>query len=108
VSAASAAVAVRMRRQREAVAAFVGAGAIDAAHARSFAELGIADHGHARALRQLREHAVVRLAEGDRYWVHMATWDALRRRRHRILAVVLIAALVLLALSVLLPTAVGV
>ena len=107
MSAASAAVAARMRRQREAVAAFVGVGAIDVEHAHTLAELGIADHGHARALRQLREHAVVRPASGDRYWLHVETWEALRRRRHRVLAVVVIAAIVLLLLSALLPTARG-
>ena len=107
MSAASAAVAVRMRRQREVVAAFVGVGAIDAEHAHTFAELGIADHGHARALRQLREHAVVRQADGDRYWLHVETWETLRRRRRRILLVVAIAAVVLLILSAVLPTAVG-
>lgn len=107
MSAASAAVAVRMRRQREVIAAFVGVGAIDVEHAHTLTELGIADHGHARAIRQLRDHAVVRPAGGDRYWVHAETWETLRRRRRRILAVVAIAAIVLLILSAVIPTAVG-
>ena len=107
MSAASAAVAAHMRRQREVVAAFVGVGAVDVGHAHTLGELGIGGHRHARALRQLRGHAVVRQVDEDRFWLHVETWETLRRRRHLILFLVVIVAVVLLILSALVPTAVG-
>lgn len=86
MSAAAAAVASRRRRQHVLIAALAGAGATDAAHARTLEELGVRDVTH--ALRQLREREVVRLAGPGRYWVDMTAWQALQQRRKRLLLVV--------------------
>jgi len=90
MSAAAAVAAASQRRQREIVAAFAAAGAVDAVHARAPEDLGVRDRLH--ALQHLRDRGVLHLAGPGRYWVDLATWQALRRRRKRLaLTVALIA-----------------
>jgi hypothetical protein len=98
MSAATAAVAASRRRQRALVAAFAGAGAVDAAHARTPEELGVRDRLH--VVQHLRDHGVLHLATPGRYWVDLDAWQALRRRRHRLaLAIAIILALAALVAS---------
>ena len=98
MSAAAAAAAASQRRQREIVAAFAGANATDAAHARTPEELGVRDRLH--AMRHLQGHGVLHLTASGRYWVDLPAWQALRQRRRRIaLAIALIAALAALLAS---------
>ena len=98
MSAAAAAVAASQRRQREIVAAFAGAGAIDAAHARSPEELGVHDRLH--AMRHLQERGVLQLAAPGRYWVDLPAWQASRQQRRRgALVIALIVALAALLAS---------
>lgn len=92
MSAAAAAVAASRRRLHELVAAFAGAGAIDAAHARTLQEVGMRDRPH--ALQRLRDRRVAHLVGGDRYWIDMAAWQALQRRRKRLVLIVAFAAFV--------------
>jgi hypothetical protein len=92
MSAAAAVAAAGQRRQRELVAAFAAAGAIDALHARTLEELGVRDR--LNALKHLRDHGVMHLAGPERYWVDLAAWQALRRRRKRIVLIVALIALV--------------
>jgi hypothetical protein len=98
MSAAAAVAAASQRRQREIVAAFAGAGAVDAEHARTAEELGVRDRLH--AMRHLQDRGVLHLAAAGRYWVDLAAWQALRHRRRRIaLVIALIAALAALLAS---------
>jgi len=98
MSAAGAVAAVSQRRQREIVAAFAGAGAINAAHARSPEELGVRDRLH--AMRHLQDRGVLHLAAPGRYWVDLAAWEASRQQRRRMaLVIALIAALAALLAS---------
>jgi hypothetical protein len=98
MSAAGAVAAASQRRQREIVAAFAGAGATDAAHARAPEELGVRDRLH--AMRHLQDHGVLHLAGPGHYWVDLAAWQALRDRRRRIaLVIALVAALAALLAS---------
>ena len=92
MSAAAAAAAASQRRQRELVAAVAGAGAVDALHARTLEEVGARDRLH--ALRHLRDHGVLHLAGPDRYWVDLPAWQALRRRRKRLVLVVALIAFI--------------
>ena len=96
MSAAAAAAAASQRRQRELVAAFAGAGAVDAGHARTLEELGVRDRLH--ALKQLRDHGVLHLAGPERYWVDLAAWQALRQRRRRLVLLIALIALVVVGL----------
>ena len=107
---AAAAAAASQRRQRKIVAAFAGAGAVDAAHARTPEELGVRDRLH--ALRHLQDHGVLHRAADGRYWVDLPAWQALRQRRRRLaLAIAVLAALVALlasgALAALLPAVIA-
>jgi hypothetical protein len=86
MSAAAAAAAANRRRQHALVAAFAGAGAIDATHARTLEELGV--RGQAHALQRLRDQEIVRLAGPGRYWVDLPAWQALQQRRKRWLLIV--------------------
>jgi hypothetical protein len=90
VSAATAAFAQR-RRQRAMVAAFAAAGATTAHHARTPEALGIGTR--LRTLQRLRDAGVVRMASPGRYWADLAAWDALRRRRVRLVLAMSTAAL---------------
>jgi len=92
MSAAAAAAAANRRRQHALVAAFAGAGAIDATHARTLEELGV--RGQAHALQRLRDQEIVRLAGPGRYWVDLPAWQALRRRRKRLVLVVALIAFI--------------
>ena len=93
MSAAAAAAAANRRRQHALVAAFAGAGATDASHARTLEELSVRDQVH--ALQRLREQDVVRLAGPGRYWLDLAAWQALQRRRKRWLLIVAFIAFVI-------------
>jgi hypothetical protein len=89
-----AAVAVILANQRKTVDAFARAGAISPATAQSLQALGIAD---GRAVRRLRDHAVVREAAPGMYYVDLEVWQAVRRTRLRI---VLVLAIVILAAAI--------
>jgi len=93
MSAATAAVAASRRRQRELVAAFAGAGAVDATHARTPEELGVRDRLH--VVQHLRDRGVLRLAAPGHYWVDLHAWQALRRRRKRLVLIVALIAFVI-------------
>ncbi|MFL6592070.1 MAG: hypothetical protein ACJ8GK_05110 [Luteimonas sp.] len=93
MSAAAAATAAMARRQRQLVAVFSAAGAIDAAHARTPEELALGDR--LRALQQLRDRNVIRMAAPGRFWVDLVAWQAFRRRRRRLALVLVLVALTL-------------
>ena len=80
---------VMLHQQRKLVSAFEDAGAINAAHARTAAQLGVQP---GMAWQHLVGHAVLRCPGEARYFLDVANWQRLRRRR-RYLAFVVIAAL---------------
>jgi hypothetical protein len=100
MSAAGAAVAASARRQRQVVAAFTAAGAVDAAHARNPNELDLG--GRQRTLHQLCDRDVIRMAAPNRFWVDLVAWQAFRSRRRRLaLALAMVALLAGLVIALL-------
>lgn len=101
MSAAAIAAAAAQRRQRELVAAFAGAGAVDAAHARTPAQVGAPDHP--RALQRLRDHGVLRMGATGCYWVDLGAWQARRRRARRFALAMALLAIVVATLVAVMP-----
>jgi hypothetical protein len=95
-----AAVAVILMKERQIVEAFERAGATAASAGRSPAELGVDPSGV--GWRRLRERAIVREASPgtELYYLDLEVWQATRRARRRVLAVVLIVMLAFLAVVV--------
>jgi hypothetical protein len=97
---ASAAAAVIIRKERELVEHFMGAGAVSPSSARSSSDLGV----HERfAWMRLVERGVIREAAPGRYYFDEPSWVALRRRRRR-LAIVLMIFCVALAVATMIAT----
>ncbi|HXT16853.1 MAG TPA: hypothetical protein VN706_14535 [Gemmatimonadaceae bacterium] len=92
-----AAAAIVLRRQRDIVYMYLGAGATSPADARAPGDLGVESN---RIFRGLVNRAVLRDAGNGRYYLDEASWKALNRgRRRAVLIVVLLAALVTLLVS---------
>jgi hypothetical protein len=92
-----AAAAIILRRERDIVQVYRGAGATDVRTARTPDDLGI---DRRLAIHMLVRHAVLRDAGDGRYYLDEPSWQALRRMRHRVAAImVLIAAALLAALA---------
>ena len=97
---ASAAAAVIIRKERELVEHFMGAGAVSPSSARSSSDLGV----HERfAWMRLVERGVIREAAPGRYYFDEPTWVALGRRRRR-LALVLMILFVAFAVATMIAT----
>jgi CubicO group peptidase (beta-lactamase class C family) len=87
-------VAVILAKERRMVSRFLAAGATSRERARSLEDLGIS---RGVILRRLRERAVVREADPDRYYLDVESWQAVRRmrRRHASIAATVALAIVL-------------
>jgi len=94
-SVMSAAAAIILRKERDIVNTFRGAGATSANAARDPGELGIERRV---PFRLLEKHAVLRDAGDGRFYVDEPSWNALRSMRHR-LAFVLIALVVIVFIA---------
>jgi hypothetical protein len=92
----AAAAAIILRKERDIVQIFRGAGAIDPARARDPGELGV---DRRVPFRLLVEHAVLREAEGGRFYLDERSWEALRGTRRRVALIVLVALGVVLLMS---------
>ena len=90
-----AAAAVIIARERRLVEAFTVAGATSPERARPMDSLGIESDG--MALRRLQDHAVIREAEGGRFYLDLPSWQALRRMRRRLVLVLLLAVILTFA-----------
>jgi len=90
-----AAAAVR-RREENLLDAFRAAGATSPDRAQSFEAIGVDD---SLAIRRLRERAVIREAVPGVFYLDEEVWTAVRRTRHRLVAVFL-AILVIVLLGV--------
>ena len=69
------------------------AGAVTPQQARTLEELGIS---RGVVLRRLRQRAVIREAEPDRYYLDEPSWEAVRRGRRRAIHVLWVIALIML------------
>jgi hypothetical protein len=87
--------AVMMIKQRTIVRTFERAAATSAATACTAEQLGLKP---GMAWHQLVSHAVLRCPGEGRYFLDVANWQRLRRRRHRIALAVVAGVLVLLGL----------
>ena len=85
--------AIVARKEREVVEAFERAGALGPATARMPSELGIETEGI--GWERLRSRAVIRDAADGRVYLDILVWQAVRRMRRRMAAVLIL--LVLLA-----------
>ncbi|MFL5617996.1 MAG: hypothetical protein ACJ79A_06310 [Gemmatimonadaceae bacterium] len=83
-----AAVTVILIKERHVVDAFLRAGATSASTAVHPGDIAV-DLGGVGG-RRLLEQAVLREADGGRYYLDLLSWDALRRQRRRILFVILL------------------
>ncbi|MDB4877595.1 MAG: hypothetical protein JWM41_4041 [Gemmatimonadetes bacterium] len=92
----TAAVAIIIRREREIVAIFRGAGATRPDAARTPEDLDI---HHRLAFDRLVRRAVLRDAGDGRYYLDEPSWNALRSTRKRLMFVVLIVVLIAFAVS---------
>lgn len=89
----AAAVAVIIRKQREIVALFQGAGATSPEKARDPGELGVDD---GVVFQGLVRRSILRPGDGARFYVDLPAWEAhntMRRRRAVIILVAIVAAL---------------
>ncbi len=85
----AAAAAIILRKERDIVQMYRGAGATDASRARDPEELGIS---YRMPFKLLVKHAVLREAGNGRYYLDEPSWEALRSMRHRIAFIVLLMA----------------
>jgi|SRR5438270_12854424 len=95
---APAVAAILRRREQEVVDDFRKAGAISPVTAQSYDAIGL---GESLAIRRLQNRAVIREAEPGRWYLDEEVWEALRRTRRR-LAAVLLSILALVLVGVLL------
>jgi hypothetical protein len=92
-----AAAAVIIARERRVVEAFTAAAATSPERARPLDSLGMDSYG--MALRRLQDHAVIREAEGGRFYLDLPSWQALRRMRRRLILVLLLAVILTFAVT---------
>jgi hypothetical protein len=86
-----------LRQERTVVRRFQEAGAVSPATAKSLDEL---QPGHRLALYRLRNRAVIREAQLDRFYLDQEVWEAVSRTRRRVSLAVL-ALIILLFIGVL-------
>jgi hypothetical protein len=86
-----------LRHERKIVRRFQEAGALTAATAKSLDDL---HPGHRLALHRLRNRAVIRVAQPDRFYLDLEVWVAVSRTRRRVSLAVL-ALIILLFIGVL-------
>ncbi|MFL5509832.1 MAG: hypothetical protein ACJ79J_09610 [Gemmatimonadaceae bacterium] len=84
---AAVAAAVMRRREQEVIDDFRAAGATSPDRAQSYTALGF---GETLAVRRLRDRAVIREAAPGVFYLDEEVWTAVRRMRHRFLAVFLV------------------
>jgi hypothetical protein len=92
-----AAAAILLRKERDIVNTYRGAGATTVDSARRSDELDVSEH---LAFHRLVQRAVLRESTDGRYYLDEPSWQALRRMRHRMLIVVLILIVVVIASGV--------
>jgi len=83
---AAAAAAVIVRKEKEIVNIFRGAGALSAERARDPEQLGVHQH---LAFHRLVQRAVLRNAGDGRFYLDEMSWNALRNTRRRVAVLVL-------------------
>lgn len=88
----SAAAAIIIKKERDLVDHLQQERATSPAAAKSLAALRIED---SLALRRLRERAVIREAAPGTFYLDAPSWEALRRTRHRMVAIMLLIVIVL-------------
>ncbi|HEY4733439.1 MAG TPA: hypothetical protein VIH53_02720 [Gemmatimonadaceae bacterium] len=84
---AAVAAAVMRRREQEVIDDFRAAGATSPDRAQSYTALGF---GETLAVKRLRDRAVIREAAPGVFYLDEEVWTAVRRMRHRFLAVFLV------------------
>jgi hypothetical protein len=84
----AAAVAIVIRREREVVEACRRAGAISAATARPLRDLGLSE---SRGVDRLKDRAVLRMGAPGTWYLDEPAFEALRRMRHRLILVLMVA-----------------
>ena len=90
--------AILIRREKEVVDDFRGAGATSRESAQSYTAIGL---GESLGLKRLRDRAVIREAAPGTYYLDEEVWTAVRRTRRRVATVfLLILALFLLGVVV--------
>jgi len=95
---AAVAAAVMRRREQEVIDDFRAAGATSPDRAQSYTALGF---GETLAVKRLRDRAVIREAAPGVFYLDEEVWTAVRRMRHRFLAVFLmVLALMLIGILV--------
>jgi hypothetical protein len=92
-----AAAAILLRKERDIVDTYRGAGATSLDSARRADELDVSEH---LAFHRLVRRAVLREGTEGRYYLDEPSWNALRRMRHRMLIVVLVLLVVIIASGV--------
>jgi hypothetical protein len=92
-----AAAAILLRKERDIVDTYRGAGATSLDSARRADELDVSEH---LAFHRLVRRAVLRESTEGRYYLDEPSWNALRRMRHRMLIVVLVLLVVIIASGV--------
>ncbi|MBA3638805.1 MAG: hypothetical protein M3541_12225 [Acidobacteriota bacterium] len=85
--------AILLAKERRLVGRLRTAGAVNPEQARTLEELGISP---GVILRRLRERAVIREADTDRFYLDEPSWEAVRRGRRRAIHVLWVVALVVL------------
>jgi len=88
---ASAAAAILIRREKDLVAHFRSHGAVDAAHAMTPVALGVDQRF---AWLALHNRAIIRDGGPGTYYLDELSWEAARRRRKRVAALILICVLI--------------
>jgi hypothetical protein len=89
-----AAAAIILRRERDIVQVYRGAGATDVRTARAPDDIGVERR---LPFHMLVRHAVLRDAGNGRYYLDEPSWQALRRMRHRVVGLMLLIVVALFA-----------
>ena len=92
-----AAAAIMLRKERDIVNTYRGAGATTVDSARRADELDVSEH---LAFHRLVRRAVLREGPEGRYYLDEPSWQALRRMRHRVVIIVLVLLVVIIASGV--------
>jgi hypothetical protein len=96
-----AAAAIIIRKEKEIVRAFRGAGATSTPKAASTSELGVDERV---AFHLLRRRNVLREASAGRYYLDEAAWEQMGRRRRSFLVVILAVAVVAAVVAAIITT----
>jgi hypothetical protein len=92
------AAAAVVRKEKKVVRRFREAGATSTSTAQPLEHVGVTK---GLGLRRLRERAVIREAASNRYYLDEEVWEAVRRMRRRVVAILLVIGVALLLTGVL-------